>query len=56
MCRSAYWDGRDFLDIAGNIPIRTVTHWMPYPALPPEKEMRRVFRALLGDAETMEAS
>ena len=56
VCRSAYWDGRNFLDNIGLVPMRTVTHWMPYPALPSEKEMLRVFRALLGDADTMEAS
>ena len=44
VCRSAYWDGREFLTSAGHFPIRTVTHWMPYPELPPAKEMRRVFR------------
>ena len=56
VCRPAYWDGRDFLDAVGLVPMRTVTHWMSYPTLPPEKEMRRVFRDLLGDADTMEAS
>ncbi|MBR0281030.1 MAG: DUF551 domain-containing protein [Oscillibacter sp.] len=48
-CRYAYWDGRDFLEPNGNFPLRTVTHWMPFPRLPSEEAMRRVFRELLAE-------
>ena len=46
-CRYAYWDGREFREPDGNYPLRTVTHWMPFPRLPGEEAMRRVFRELL---------
>ena len=45
--RDAFWDGTKFvLSEYPYRPLRTVTHWMPYPALPPAKEMRRVFKQL----------
>ena len=48
-CRYAYWDGREFLEPNGAYPLRTVTHWMPFPQLPGEEAMRRVFRELLAE-------
>lgn len=47
VCRAAYWDGREFRRAETGLLIRGVTHWMPYPDLPSEEAMRRVFRALL---------
>ena len=46
--RDAVWDGTKFvLSEYPYRPLRTVTHWMPYPSLPPAKAMRRVFQQLL---------
>ena len=52
--RDAFWDGTKFvLSDYPYRPLRTVTHWMPYPSLPPTKEMRRVLRELFAmGAET----
>ena len=52
--RDAFLDGTKFvLSDYPYRPLRTVTHWMPYPSLPPTKEMRRVFRELFAmNAET----
>lgn len=51
--RDALWDGTKFvLNEYPYRPLRTVTHWMPYPSLPPAREMRRVFRQLLGETGT----
>ena len=42
--RDALWDGTKFvLNEYPYRPLRTVTHWMPYPELPSEETMRRVF-------------
>ena len=50
--RAAYWNGREFQTAeAPFYPLHTVTHWMPYPALPSEDAMRRVFRELLAPDE-----
>ena len=49
--KAAYWNGREFMTAGPgcfSVPIREVTHWMPYPALPSEDAMRRVFWQLLG--------
>ena len=49
--RDAFWDGTKFvLSEYPYRPLRTVTHWMPYPSLPPAKEMRRVFKKLFAEA------
>ena len=46
--RDAVWDGGKFVQSEYPYsPLRTVTHWMPYPSLPPAKAMRRVFQQLL---------
>ena len=47
-CSAAYWSGTDFRVPDTGRPLSAVTHWMPYPALPSEDAMRRVFRELLG--------
>ena len=48
-CRAAYWNGLEFMTTESPYhPILTVTHWMPYPELPKEEDMRRVFAEVLG--------
>ncbi len=57
LVRDALWDGTKFvINEYPYRPLRTVTHWMPYPSLPPAREMRRVFRLLFGDAGAREPS
>lgn len=52
LVRDALWDGTKFVVSEYPYrPLRTVTHWMPYPELPSTKEMRRVFRLLFADGE-----
>ena len=49
LVRDALWDGTKFIMSEYPYrPIRTVTHWAPFPELPKEDAMRRVFRELLG--------
>ena len=41
LVRDALWDGTKFvLNEYPYRPLRTVTRWMPYPSLPPAREMR----------------
>ena len=47
VCSAAYWNGTDFRVPDTGRPLRTVTHWMPFPELPKADAMRRVFRELL---------
>ena len=49
-CRAAYWNGTGFMTTESPYyPILTVTHWMPYPELPKEEDMRRVFAEVMGE-------
>lgn len=54
--REAYWDGQEFRDPHTGEPLRTVTHWAPFPSLPGQSAMRRVFQAILADTDTREPS